>query len=84
MTFAKEKPVEVAFTDQGVRAILRVAGFTSGDNEYSGMNMTVKYKFTIAGDKLVAVRQGPIEAFPPTFKPGQKLSGRQQVMRTVP
>ncbi len=83
LTFAKEKPVEVSFTNQGVRAVLRVAEFTSGDNEYSGTNMTVKYKFEVKGNKLVAVRQGPIEAFPPGFKAGQKLSGRQQAMRTV-
>jgi hypothetical protein len=83
LTFAKDKPVEVAFTEQGIHAVLRVAEFTSGDNEYSGMNLTVKYKFKIAGDQLIAVRQGPIEAFPPSFKSSQKLSGRQQVMRTV-
>ena len=83
LTFAKEKPVEVTFSDQGIRAVLHVAEFTSGDNEYSGMNMTVKYKFEVKGNKLVAVRQGPIEAFPPSFKAGQKLSGRQQAMRTV-
>lgn len=83
LTFAKEKPVEVSFNQAGVRIVLRVAEFTSGDNEYTGMNMTVKYIRAIRRDTLVAIRQGLIEAFPPNFKVGQKLSGRQQVMRTV-
>src|SRR5207237_10071212 len=75
--------VEGALANQGVHAISSLDEFTSGDNEYSGMDMTVKYKFMAEGHKIKAVRQGPIEAFPPGFKPGQKLSGRQQVMRTV-
>jgi hypothetical protein len=83
ITLTKVRPLEVAFADHGWRAVLRLAEFTSGDNEYSGMDMTVTYKFQKAGDKIKAVRQGPIEAFPPDFKKGQKLSARQQSMRTV-
>jgi hypothetical protein len=83
ITFAEDKPVEVTFADQGFRAVMRLAEFTSGDDEYRGMDMTVKYRFLTVGDKIKAVRQGPIEAFPPGFKAGQKLSGRQQAMRTV-
>ena len=83
ITFTNDKPVEVDFTNQGVRAVIRLAEFTSGDNEYSGMDMTVNYKFKVVGKKVIAVRQGPIEAFPPGFKAGKKLSGRQQAMRTV-
>jgi hypothetical protein len=83
ITFVKDKPLEITFADNGLRAVLRLAQFTSGDNEYSGMDMTVKYRFEPAGSKVKAVRQGPIEAFPPGFKAGQKLSARQQAMRTV-
>lgn len=83
ITFTKSKPVETVFADQGFKVQVRLAEFTSGDNEYSGMNVTVNYKFETKGDKIVAVRQGNIEALPPDFKEGQKLAGRQQVMRTV-
>ena len=83
ITFPKEKPIEITFADQGFQAVFRLAEFSSGDDEYTGMNMSVKYKFVTEKDNIKAVRQGPIEAFPPNFKPGQKLSGRQQVMRTV-
>jgi hypothetical protein len=83
ITFAKEKPVEVAYADQGFRMVIRLAEFTSSDNEYSGMDMTVKYKFQKAGATIKAVRSGPIEAFPPGFQAGKKLSARQQAMRTV-
>jgi hypothetical protein len=83
ITFTKEKPVVVKFADQGARVQIRLAEFTSGDNEYSGMDVGVAYKFQPRGNTVVAVRQGNIEAFPPGFKPGQKLSGRQQAMRTV-
>jgi hypothetical protein len=83
ITFTKNKPLEVTFADQGWRAVVRLQEFSSGDDEYAGMDMTVKYKFQVGGDKIKAVRQGVIEAFPPGFKVGQKLSARQQAMRTV-
>jgi hypothetical protein len=83
ITFTKEKPVEVVFADQSVSAVFRLDSFTSGDNEYSGMNMTIKYHLQSRDGKTVAVRDGAIEAFPPGFKPGQKLSGRQSVMRIL-
>src|SRR5205085_2012294 len=83
ITFINTKPVRVTFADKGFQALLHLAEFTSGDNEYSGMDMTVKYKFSPAGDTVKAVREGPIEAFPPGFKKGQKLSARQQAMRSV-
>jgi hypothetical protein len=83
ITFAKGKPVETTFADQGAKVKIRLAEFTSGDNEYSGMDVSAAYKFEKRGDQLVAIRQGNIEAFPPDFKQGQKLAGRQQVMRTI-
>jgi hypothetical protein len=83
ITFTKDKPLEATFADHGLRVVIRLAEFTSGENDYSGMDMTVKYKFVTAGEHIKAVRQGPIEAFPPGFKAGQKLSARQQAMRTV-
>jgi hypothetical protein len=83
ITFTKDKPFEIAFADHGFRAVMRLAEFTSGDNEYDGMDMTVKYKFVAEADKIKAVRQGPIEAFPPGFKTGQKLNTRQTAMRKV-
>jgi hypothetical protein len=84
VTFAMEKPLLLTFADKELTALMRLAKFTSGDTEYKGgTDVTVKYRFKPAGDKVKAVRQGPIEAFPPGFKPGKKLSGPQQVMRTV-
>jgi hypothetical protein len=83
VTFVKDKPLEMTFAKQGLQAVFRLAEFSSGEDDYTGMDMTVQYKFVSEGDKVKAVRQGPIEAFPPNFKLGQKLSGRQQVMRTV-
>jgi hypothetical protein len=83
ITFAKNKPVETVFAEQGAKVKVRLDAFTSGDNEYSGMDVSVAYKLQTKGNEIVAVRQGNIEAFPPDFKPGQKLSARQQVMRTI-
>ncbi len=83
ITFVKDKPLEVALVDGVLKAVLRLAEFTSEDDEYTGMDLTVKYKFRKVGDELKAVREGPIEAFPPNFKPGQKLGARQQAMRSV-
>src|SRR5262249_44668384 len=83
ITFAKEKPAVVAFADQGFRMVMRLAEFSSGDSEYDGMDLTVIYKIEKQGTAFKAVRQGPIDALPPNFKKGQKLSARQQVMRTV-
>jgi hypothetical protein len=83
ITFAKDKPLTVTFADHGFQAVMRLAEFTSGEDVYDGADMTVIYKFVGDADKVKAVRQGPIEAFPPGFKKGQKLGARAQAMRTV-
>ena len=83
LTFIKENPIEVIFADMGMRMTVKLEEFTSGDAEYTGMYVTAQYKIQKDGETIKFVRQGPIEAFPPTFKPGQKLNVRQQVMRTV-
>ena len=72
VTFVKDKPLEMTFANQGLKAVFRLAEFSSGDDDYTGMDMTVEYKFVTSGDTIKAVRQGPIEAFPPNFKAGSK------------
>lgn len=83
VTFPKERPVVVNYADGGFRMLMRLAEFTSGDDEYSGMDVSVAYKFEQKGDEIKAVRQGQIEALPPGYVKGKALSGRQQVMRTI-
>jgi hypothetical protein len=85
ITLTKEKPFTVNFADHGFVMTLRIAEFTSGDNIYSAMNTTARYRFVTKPEKIVAVREGDLAVYPSGFVPGrgQQLSVRQQAMVTA-
>ena len=85
ITFAVEKPVELAIADGGVRVTIRGEEYTSGETTYPAMNVTANYKLD-KNDQggLRAVRQGELEIYPPDFKPGvDQLSSSQQSLKTI-
>jgi hypothetical protein len=86
VTFAPEKPIEMAIDDGAARVTVRIDEFVSGDTLYDQkMNVTANYKLEMNGqDGLRAVRQGELEIYPPDFKPGEdRLSASQQSLKTV-
>jgi hypothetical protein len=85
ITFAVEKPIELAIADGGLRVTIRGDEYTAGENTYPAMNVTANYKLD-KNDQggLRAVRQGELEIYPPDFKPGvDQLSSSQQSLKTI-
>jgi hypothetical protein len=85
ITFVEGKPLTITFADGGFRVETRLAEFTSGEDVFPGMNVSARFRFQCTPRGVVAQRQGEVEAFPLDFDPkgGQKLSARQQAMRTI-
>jgi hypothetical protein len=85
ITFAPERPIELAIDDGAVRVTVRGYEYTSGDNVYPAMDVTARYlleKNDRGGLRLV--RQGELEIYPPDFKPGEdRLSASQQSLKTI-
>jgi hypothetical protein len=78
LTFAKV-PVTVTFGENEFRLIIRGANFTFDTPLTQGkllppMNITATYKLFTDDKGVLAIRQGPLEIFPPNFVAG---SGRQ-------
>jgi hypothetical protein len=85
ITFAVERPIELAIDEGGLRVTIRGDEYTSGDNAYPAMNVTARYQLE-KNDRggLRAVRQGELEIYPPDFKPGvDQLSSSQQSLKTI-
>jgi hypothetical protein len=85
ITFAVEKPIELAIDGGEARLTIRGDEYTSGDNSYPAMNVTARYRIEKNGrGGLRAVRQGELEIYPPDFKPGEdQLSSSQQSLKTI-
>ncbi|MEX2142854.1 MAG: hypothetical protein WD894_26595 [Pirellulales bacterium] len=85
ITFAVERPIELAIDEGGLSVTIRGDEYTSGDNAYPAMNVTARYqlqKNDLGGVR--AVRQGELEIYPPDFKPGEdQLSSSQQSLKTI-
>lgn len=87
ITFARNQPVTVKFTDGGVSITIRGQRYTSGDQEFRAMNVTADYKVGLTepnaagihGIKLV--RQGDLTIVPPGEP--RRLSGREITLRTL-
>ena len=85
ITFAVEKPIDLAIDDEEVRVTIRGDEYTSGENAYPAMNVTARYRLE-KNDRggLRAIRQGELEIYPPNFKPGEdQLSSSQQSLKTI-
>lgn len=84
ITFADDKPVEVAFGDGQFTITIRGKGYTADDRSYRAMNVTAVYKIESSEKGLKAVRQGDLQIFPPGFVPGQRrFSVPEQTLRSI-
>jgi hypothetical protein len=89
---SEEKPMTVKMArqpmvlkvDRGVIELtIQGESYVVGDNQYPGMNVTVRYRIVRKDGELRLVRDEELEVLPPDFKPGTPLGARQQVLRTV-
>lgn len=85
ITFAQQRPITLDVDDQRATLVIRGSGYTSNDEPYSALNITVHYTFERTGNGLRAVRQGGIEIYPPGYMPGgaQRLPNRLIAIRRV-
>ena len=85
ITFAPQGPFTVSFDEGQFTIIMRGWQYTTGESSFAGMNVKAVYNIEKGPQGFKAVRQGPLEIFPPGFKPGsgQQLSVRQQTLRTL-
>jgi hypothetical protein len=83
--FARRHPITVTFGDGGFVVTLRGRQYVRGEDSYPGMHVTAEYKIEHTEEGPKAVRQGGLKILPPGFRPeeGEKLSARQQVLRTL-
>jgi len=84
ITFARRKPVTVAFDDDRFIVTIRGRRYTSGEKSFMSMNVTAEYKLAKTKNGMIATRQGDLKIFPPGFVKGKtKLSIRQQTLRKI-
>jgi hypothetical protein len=81
--FAGGVPITFEFLDNEFRITVRGRRFIRGDNTYPAMDVTVLYKIVQEGGTIKCVRQGALQIFPPDFSKGDRLSGRQLVIRDL-
>lgn len=84
ITLAPRQPVSITFADNGFKITIRGVRFCKGTEVHNDpMNITATYKIEKTPNGVKAIRQGDIEVFPPNFKPGDQVGGRQQIIRTL-
>jgi hypothetical protein len=84
ITFAKENPITITFSDGGLSVTVRGRRFTSGDSKYGAMNITATYKLEKTDSGMKATRQGDLKILPPGYVKGKtKLSFKQTALRKV-
>jgi hypothetical protein len=85
VVFARRQPITVGFADGGFQVVLRGREFIKGEKHHPAMNITAKYTFVKTDAGFKAVRQGPLEIFPPGFVPGKSKSFSlpQQIARSL-
>jgi hypothetical protein len=84
LTFAESSPVAVDFSDDMVSITVRLASFQADDREYSGMDISAKYRLDVADGQLRMVGEGELLVYPAGFIRGeQRLSGPQLVARQI-
>lgn len=85
ITFAYVHPVVVRFDGGGFSIKLAIDGFSRGDSDYPGMDITAHYKIKKTSDGYRGIRKGDVTILPPGFEIGKdtRLSIRQQTLREL-
>jgi hypothetical protein len=86
LTLDKQRPVSATFSDHHLALTLRLTEFTRGEDRYEEpMDVTARYHLDNSGSKPRALRDGPLEVYPPGYVPGvsPRLSARQTTLRTM-
>jgi hypothetical protein len=84
ISLAARRPVTIEFLDRRLDVTVRGSRYTSGEREFSSMNVRAIYQLerTERGAKLV--RQGDLEILPPGFDPTKdRLSASQVALRRL-
>lgn len=84
ITFEEARPVSVAFQDDTVRVVLRLATLHADERDRAGMEVAGDYRLVLTDGCLAMVRDGEFQIYPLDFVPGeQRLSGPQLVTRQI-
>ena len=85
ITFAKRKPVELTAGDGTLRLTVRGSRYTSGDREFDAMDVWATYRIGTLDGRIVLVRDGDVQIYPPGFVPGggKKLSVQETSLRGI-
>ena len=85
ITFAKRKPVELTVGDGSLKVTVHGSRYTSGDREFDAMDVSATYRIGTHNGRIVLVRDGDVQIYPPDFVPGgrQKLSVQQTSLRGI-
>jgi len=79
------RPISLAFGDDQLTVTLRGRRYYRDGEDYPAMDVTAVYDIEKTEQGFAAVRQGPLEIFPPGFVPdsGKTLSTKQMVIRSL-
>jgi len=79
------RPISVAFANDQLTVTLRGHKYYRDGEDYPAMNVTAVYHIEKTEQGFAAVREGPLQIFPPGFVPGsgKTLSTRQMVIRSL-
>lgn len=85
LTFNSEAPIGVTFVDGQLHVRLRAALLASEEDEYRNWDILIRYRVEQAGDRVVLVRTGDIEALPSGFDPAwdRRMAGRDSAFRNT-
>ena len=85
ITFAKRRPVELDAGDDRVKVTVRGSRFTSGEREFSAMDIWAAYRIEPAPGGVRLVRDGDVQIYPPGFVPGggEKLTVQETSLRRI-
>lgn len=83
-TLAADRPVVVTFDHNTVTVTVRFASFERATGELPPFEISVAYRFEVAGGRMLLRRAKEPEALPPGFQVGRdRLGVRQQVVRSL-
>jgi hypothetical protein len=83
VTLTKRDPLTLKVDGDQIEMRLRGETYTSGDNRYTGMNVTVRYRIVRKEGEIKLIRDEELEVLPPDFEPGKPLGARQAVLRSL-
>jgi len=86
ITFSKTRPISIEFSEGRFELTIRGHRYGRGGDSYPAMNVTAVYALSVSDrGSIKAVRQGPLQVFPPGFAAdgSQQLSTREQALRNL-